>query len=497
VAWGAASFSKGRYPLGNKSAVATLGVRRSGNEDLSVERVAFEGLLEKINSRSAVVSVLGLGYVGLPLAIAFAKGGFRVIGIDVDGGKVDSLHRCEPYIEGVSGDTLAELMSSHPESSTNSRSQDNEHAHGSLTATVDFNVLGESDVVIVCVPTPLSKTRNPDVSFIISAVEEIAQRLRPGMLVVLESTTYPGTTVEELLPILARSQRNVQSVGKGFFLAYSPERIDPGRKDWTVQNTPKIVGGVTSECTYLAKALYEHAVQQVVPVSSPIAAEMVKLLENTFRAVNIALVNEMAIMCDRLGVDVWEVINAAKTKPFGYMPFYPGPGLGGHCLPVDPQFLAWKMKTLSYNARIIYVAEEINAGMPKYVLEKIANSLNEEGKPLKGSRVLVIGVTYKANVSDLRESPALHLIDLLVEKGVSVAYHDPYIEEIMVNGHLLKRSCINEKELAKADCVVIITPHEGYDWEWFAANCKLIVDTRNAITQVSDGSAKIVKLGGA
>jgi len=328
----------------------------------------------------------------------------------------------------------------------------------------------------------------------VTVVGEIARRLQPGMLIVLESTTYPGTTEELVLPSLQNARGQTFQVGRDFFLAFSPERIDPGQSDWTVRNTPKVIGGVTPHCLEVARSLYESTIERVVPVSSPKVAEMVKLLENTFRAVNIALVNEVAIMCDRLGIDVWEVIEAAKTKPFGFMPFYPGPGLGGHCIPIDPHYLAWKLKTLNYNARFIQLAAEINFSMPQYVLGKIADALNEEGRALKGSRVLILGVTYKADVGDLRESPALDLMHLLREKGAEVVYHDPHVPQLEVDGLVMTGVTLDRESLRRADCVVITAPHRSYDWAWVVENSRLVVDTRNATKGVEAHSARVVKL---
>ena len=442
-------------------------------------------LLDKIESKEAVVSVIGLGYVGLPLAVVFAEAGFRVVGIDVDQSRVDSINRGESYVQDVPSERLAGLAVNGAWSSSSTK----------LSATTDFDVLRDVDAVIICVPTPLSKTRDPDLSNIVAASDEVALRLHTGMLVVLESTTYPGTTQEVLLPrFVSGAGDAVKEVGRDFFLAFSPERVDPGRADWTVRNTPKVVGGVTPACLEVATTLYEKALETVVPVSSPIVAEMVKLLENTFRATNIALVNELAIMCDRLGVNVWEVIDAAETKPFGYMPFYPGPGLGGHCIPVDPQYLAWKMKTLDYNARFIQLAAEINFGMPQYVLSKIANSLNDCEKALKGSRVLILGVTYKADVADTRESPALDLIHLLREKGAAVEYHDPYFPSIDVEDVHMESISLTDEAIQSADCVVITTGHSWYDWPRVVDNAALIVDTRNVTKGVASRSSRVVVL---
>ncbi|MCI0440783.1 MAG: nucleotide sugar dehydrogenase [Chloroflexi bacterium] len=434
----------------------------------------FERLRARIEGREAVVSVVGLGYVGLPLALAFAEAGFRVVGIDVDSGRVSALNGGESYVAGIPSERLARARN--------------------LSATTDYDALRDADAVIVCVPTPLSKARAPDISHIIAAVEGIARRLRPAMLVVLESTTYPGTTREVVLPRLQSAAGQSLKVGKDFFLAYSPERIDPGRADWTIQNTPKLIGGVTERCAALAASLYGRAIERVVSVSSPEVAEMAKLLENTFRAANIALVNEFAIMCNRLGLDVWEVIEAAETKPFGFVPFYPGPGLGGHCIPVDPQYLAWKLQTLNYSARFIKLAEEVNFGMPEYVVGRVADALNEDGKPLRDSKALVLGVTYKANVGDTRESPALDIIRLLRDKGAAVAYHDPYVPELAIDEQALSSVTLNEAALRSADCVLIVSPHDSYDWGWIARHSKLILDTRNATRGIARGKGRIVKL---
>ncbi len=444
-------------------------------------------ILQKIETRQAVVAVIGLGYVGLPLAIAFAKAGFQVVGIDVNAARVEGINQGQSYVEDIPSNLLA---------SYTKRTVETEQ-HGAvkiLTATTDFDALYDVDAVIICVPTPLDKTKDPDMSYLISATAEIAKRLRPGMLVILESTTYPGTTEELILPHLQGANGQKLVAGQDFFLAFSPERIDPGRVDWTVYNTPKVIGGMTPTCLEVAKTLYECAIEEVVSVSSPKSAEMVKLLENTFRAVNIALVNEVAIMCDRLGIDVWEVIEATETKPFGFMPFYPGPGLGGHCIPIDPEYLAWKLKTLNYNARFIQLAAEINFGMPQYVMGKIVDALNEAGKAVKGSRILILGVAYKANVSDLRESPALDIIYLLQAKGAEIAYNDPYVADLNEDGISLRSMSLNPERLQQMDCVVITTAHSSYDWKWIASHCQLIVDTRNATKNVELKSTQIVKL---
>jgi UDP-N-acetyl-D-glucosamine dehydrogenase len=464
-------------------------------------------LQQKFIDREATVAIIGLGYVGLPLAVAFAEAGFKVIGIDVEQGRVDMLNRGSSHIPDVASEKIARLVA--------------ERAHvaeavlgsavgpavvagaapdrlGSFRATTDYDALQQADAVIVCVPTPLSKTKDPDLSLVVSAVDGIAQRLHAGMLVVLESTTYPGTTEEIVLERLQAASPTPLRVGEDLFLAFSPERIDPGRTDWDVHNTPKVIGGMTQACTAMAQSLYGSAIQTIVPVSSPGVAEMVKLLENTFRAVNIALVNEVAIMCDRLGVDVWEVIEAAKTKPFGFMPFYPGPGLGGHCIPVDPHYLAWKLKTLNYNARFIQLAAEVNFGMPEYVIGKISDALNEEGKAFQGSRLLVLGVAYKADVGDIRESPALDLIHLLQKKGAEVLYHDPYVPLLNADGLSMESTELDEATLQNMDCVVIATAHSIHSWQWVLENSRLVIDTRNATKGLQDGSnsalAKVVKL---
>jgi UDP-N-acetyl-D-glucosamine dehydrogenase len=443
-----------------------------------------EQLLAKIQDHSAVIAIIGLGYVGLPLAVAFAEQGFPVIGIDVDVHKVSDLNCGHSYVQDIPSDRLARLVP--PEcASRDVRTFVAGPAQGSFCATTDYAALAGCDAAIICVPTPLNKTRDPDVRFLIAAGESVARHIHPGMLVTLESTTYPGTTEELLLPmftqpaVVARLQRQTFDVGGDFFLAFSPERIDPGNQRFTVENTPKVVGGVTPECLAVAVALYSQAVQKVVPVSSTQTAEMVKLLENTFRAVNIALVNETAIMCDKLGIDVWEVINAAATKPYGFMKFTPGPGVGGHCIPLDPHYLSWKLKTLNYTARFIQLAGEINSEMPRYWVDKVQAALNEDSKPLKGSAVLVLGVAYKRDIADVRESPALDVIELLRAKGAAVSYHDPHVPSILHNGHTL--ACVPDLDAAvdSADCVVIVTDHSVYDWPGIFRRAHLVVDTRH------------------
>jgi len=451
-------------------------------------------LSNKIETRSATISILGLGYVGLPLAVVFAEAGFRVVGIDLDQGRVACIQRGESYIRDVPSEVVSRLVTStsaHPR-----------HGHLSgvkqlgcrLSATGDFDALDEADVAIICVPTPLNKTKDPDLSYLMAAVEEVAKRLHPQMAVVLESTSYPGTTQEIILPRLETSNGRSLKAGLDFYLAFSPERIDPGRTDWGIASIPKVIGGVTPRCRDIVTMLYQCVVDEVVPVSSPKTAEIVKLLENTFRATNIALVNEFAIICDQLGVDVWEVIEAAKTKPFGFMPFYPGPGLGGHCIPIDPQYLAWKLRTLKYQARFIELADEINLGMPEYVVRKIASVLNEYAKPLRGSRILILGITYKPDVDDLRESPALDIIHMLVQQGADVTYHDPYVGRLEIDGLSMNSVALESAALHGSDCVVIVAPHRSYDWGWVVANSKLVFDTRNATAGTAGDAGRVVKL---
>ncbi len=425
-------------------------------------------LLGRIEDRSARIGIIGLGYVGLPLATVFGEAGFETVGIDVDVRKTEAIGRGESYIEDVPSEQVKRLVED-----------------GKLSATTDFDALSDCDAVSICVPTPLRKTGDPDISFILAATEEIARHLHPGMLVVLESTTYPGTTTEVMLPALQQGRQNggALTVGEDFFLCFSPERVDPGREDWTTVNTPKVMGGVTPSCTKAGQALYGQAIETVVPVSSTEAAEMVKLLENTFRAVNIGLVNEVLLMSDRLGLDAWEVIEAAATKPFGFMKFVPGPGLGGHCIPVDPLYLSWKLKTLNYNARFIELASEVNTSMPNYWVQKVQDALNGARKAVNGSKVLVLGVAYKKNVSDLRESPALDIVTLLKEKGAEVSYHDPHVPSFSYDE--LEMTSVEDLDaaLTGADCVVIATDHSAYDWADVHEKARLLVDTRRAVEQ--------------
>ena len=432
----------------------------------------MQDLMRKITERSAHVSVLGLGYVGLPLAIGFAQAGYTVTGIDTDTDKIDGLRSGVSHVQDIDHEELQKVI-----------------ANGHLRVTGDFDVLRDVDAVSICVPTPLNKTKEPDISYIVGATDAIGERLHPGQLIVLESTTYPGTTDEVVLP---RLEATGLRAGKDFFLAFSPERIDPGNVEFRLKNTPKILGGVTAQCTQVAYHLYQQIITTVVPVSSSRAAEMVKLLENTFRAVNIGLVNEVALMCARLGLDVWEVVNAAGTKPFGFMPFYPGPGLGGHCIPLDPHYLAWKLKTLDYRARFIELADDINTNMPHYVVSRVSDVLNEFQKSLKGSKILVLGVAYKADTNDLRESPALEVIHLLQRKGAEVFFHDPYITDVTIPG--LRPTVLNETILNWTDCAVITTNHRVYDYDWIVEHGRLLVDTRNATQYVKKGREKIYKL---
>jgi len=432
-------------------------------------------LITKLENKEARIAVLGLGYVGLPLAVVFAESGYKVTGIDPASEKVNAINAGKSYILDVEDEALASLVRS-----------------GSLEATSDFSTLAEIDAVSICVPTPLRKTGDPDLSFILSAADTLQRYIHAGMVIVLESTTYPGTTRELILPKLSENSGLV--VGKDFFLAYSPERVDPGRRDWTTVNTPKVIGGITPQCLEVAQTWYRQALKTVVPVSSAEVAEMAKLLENTFRMINIGMVNELAIMCDRLGVDVWEVIEAAATKPFGFMKFLPGPGLGGHCIPIDPLYLSWKLKTVNYSARFIELASEINTSMPRYAVSKVQDALNQHKKALNGSDILVLGVAYKADIDDLRESPALDIIHLLSEKGAQVSYHDPYIHEIQHEELNLQSILDLDESVKKADCVVIVTNHSNYDYEKIMRNAKLIVDTRNALKTHGKQIEKVVRL---
>jgi UDP-N-acetyl-D-glucosamine dehydrogenase len=433
-------------------------------------------LLDRITSRRARAGVIGLGYVGLPLAVELARAGFETVGIDLDADKVAAVNRGESYIPDVTQQDVATLASA-----------------GRLSATADFSAVATLDTVNICVPTPLRKTKDPDLSFVISAVESVAAHLRPGMLVILESTTYPGTTDEVVRPALERTGLRV---GTDVFLAFSPERVDPGNPTFRTQNVPKVVGGTTRECSTLAAALYGAAIDTIVPVSSPSVAEMVKLLENTFRAVNIGLVNELALMCDRLGIDVWEVVDAARTKPFGFMPFYPGPGLGGHCIPIDPFYLSWKARQNGFEARFIELAGQVNGAMPHFVVDKVTEALNTRQKAVNGSSILVAGVAYKRDIDDVRESPALDVLGLLHQKGARVHYADPHVPSLEARswpgGVPLAAVPLTPAALSGCDCVVIVTDHAAFDYDAIAAHADLVVDTRNAI---KTPSAHVFRLG--
>lgn len=431
-----------------------------------------EILKEKILKKEAKIGIIGLGYVGLPLAVEIAKANYRVIGFDISERKISLLKNGFSYIQDVSSEEIKELIK-----------------EGKFYPETNMDLLSEVDSVSICVPTPLNKTRDPNISYILNAIEILKKYVHPGMLIILESTTYPGTTREILLPALSQSLQ----VGKDIFIAFSPERIDPGNKIYTLRNTPKIVGGITKDCTELAKLLYEQFVEKVISVSSPEAAEMAKLLENTFRAVNIGLVNEIAIMCNKLGLDTWEVIEAAATKPFGFMRFNPGPGLGGHCIPIDPLYLSWKLKTLNYTARFIELASEINSHMPEFVVGKIADCLNEKSKSINSSKILIIGVSYKKDTADIRESPALDIIKLLQAKGAILDYYDPYIPSFKVDDILYHSIQFEKISFPFYDIAIIVTDHSCIDYQHLVNNLSLILDCRNATKGLS-GKAKIVKL---
>jgi UDP-N-acetyl-D-glucosamine dehydrogenase len=442
---------------------------------------ALEHLNDRIADRTAVMGVIGLGYVGLPLAVEMARSGYRTIGFDINSGVVDRINRGESHIQDVGSEVLGAFV-----------------GEGLLSATTDLARLAECDAISICVPTPLSKTKDPDLSYVVSATRAVLATLRRGQLVVLESTTYPGTSREAMLPVLEQSGLEV---GKDFFVCFSPERVDPGNAVWHTKNTPKVLGGLTAACGEVGIALYRNIFDTLVPVASAESAELVKLYENTFRMINIALVNEMAQVCDRLGVDVWEVIEAAATKPFGFMKFTPGPGLGGHCIPLDPHYLSWKMRTLSFKTRMIELSSEINAEMPAYVVRKVADALNEERKAVNGSRVLVLGIAYKKDIDDMRESPAIEVIQLLQERGARVEYHDPYCPMIVDDGHTPIRGLplpsveLSDELLAEIDCVVLVTDHSNIDFQRVADSARLIVDTRGAMRGIQ-GQAKVIGLSG-
>ena len=431
-------------------------------------------LLNRINERSALIGIVGLGYVGLPLVLRFCEEGFKVCGFDIDREKADKLNRGESYIKHISSEKVRQFVDRRL-----------------FEATVDMQRLKEADAIIICVPTPLTDKREPDMQYVEATAREVARHLRPGQLISLESTTYPGTTKELLLPLL--TEKGLKA-GKDFFLVFSPEREDPGRKDFTTKTTPKIVGGVTPQCLEMGAALYSKVVDKVVQVSSPKAAEMTKLLENIYRSVNIALVNELKMLCDRMGIDIWEVIEAAKTKPFGFQAFYPGPGLGGHCIPVDPFYLTWKAREYDFSTRFIELAGEINTNMPYYVAQKVMEALNNKGKSIKGAKILILGAAYKKDIDDMRESPSVHIMELLLKKGALVDYNDPHVPKLprMRNHHLNMNSVpLNEKALSYYNCVLIATNHSSYDYKWIVDNSQLVVDTRNATTGIK--SDKIVK----
>jgi UDP-N-acetyl-D-glucosamine dehydrogenase len=431
-------------------------------------------LLEKLQTHNARVSVIGLGYVGLSLAVELARAGFTVHGVDLDLERVTLLNRGESYLVDVPEEALKPLVAS-----------------GRLSGSTEFDAAKDSDALIICVPTPLRKTKEPDISYILSAVESLLPHLRAGQLMVLESTTYPGTTEEVVQP---RIEAKGLVIGRDFYLAFSPERVDPGNKRFTTATIPKVVGGVSAACTQLASALYRQVTQTVFEVSSPRVAETAKLLENTFRSVNIALANELAFACRKIGVDPWEVIDAAATKPFGFMPFYPGPGIGGHCIPVDPLYLSWKVRLTGYEAQFIALADQVNRAMPEHVVTLVGDSLNDQGRALRGASVLVMGVTYKADVNDIRESPALEIIEMLTKKGAEVSYADPFTPQITANGLKLTAVEPTAEAIAAADCVLILTNHSSFDGAVIANHAKLAVDTRNALKAHRRGRASIVTL---
>lgn len=439
-------------------------------------------LKQKILNKKAQIGIIGLGYVGLPLAIEFAKSGFKVTGVDINQQKVETINRGESYIPDVDAKQLKVFVDK-----------------GAFAVTTDYSIIKKLDTVSICVPTPLRKTKDPDVSFIAAAVTEIAKYLpvrgeaafHNNQLIILESTTYPGTTRELILPML---EGTGLKVGADFFLAFSPERIDPGNKTFTTRNIPKVVGGITPKCTKIAQVLYEQIIETVIPVSSTDVAEMVKLLENTFRSVNIGLVNEMALMSDKLGIEVWEVIDAAATKPFGFMPFYPGPGLGGHCLPVDPFYLSWKARQNGFEARFIELAGHVNAYMPVYVVSKITDALNDRSKSIKGSKILILGVAYKKDVNDTRESPALDIIEMLRKKGAEVLYADPYVPQLNSDDYSLASHELEEELLKNVDCAVIVTNHSNFDYQYIVHHVPLVIDTRNATKDVSPKTENVVKI---
>lgn len=431
-------------------------------------------LFSKIKNKKVKFAVIGLGYVGLPLAFEFARAGIKTIGIDIDQEKVDKINKGNSYIIDTPQEPLKKLVDK-----------------GILEATIDFSLLREVDALSICVPTPLRKTKEPDISFIVSTIEEIIKYITHPQLIVLESTTYPGTTEEVILPMIEMSGRKI---GKDFYLAFSPERVDPANKKFTTKTIPKIIGGITSKCTKLAVALYEHVLDSVIPVSSPQVAEMIKLMENTFRTVNIALVNEMALLCRKFNIDVWEVIEGAASKPFGYMPFYPGPGLGGHCLPIDPLYLSWKARSVDFEPRFIDLANAINRSMPQFVVNIVADALNDRNVCLNGAHILILGVTYKKNVADVRESPAFEIINLLLEKSAEIRYHDPCKSYLKNEEWNIASYPLDDALFEWADAVLIVTNHDCFDMGDIVKKSKLIIDTRNATKKVKQGREKIVKI---
>jgi len=429
-------------------------------------------LLARLKRKNFTAAVIGLGYVGLPLAVEYAGAGIQVIGIDVDGSKVRDIRAGKSYIGDIPSEAIRDAV-----------------AAGLLRATSDFSALAEADTVNICVPTPLRKTKDPDLSYIVNAAEQVAKYIHKDMLIVLESTTYPGTTEEVLVPMF--EQKGLK-VGRDIFLAFSPERVDPGNPTYTTKNIPKVVGGVTPRCSKVAAALYGGVLENVHPVSRASVAEMVKLLENTFRSVNIGLVNEIALMCDRMGIDVWEVIDAAKTKPFGFMPFYPGPGIGGHCIPLDPFYLSWKAKQFGFESRFIELAGVINGQMPHFVVGKVGDALNRSRKSINGAKILILGVAYKKNISDVREAPALDILQLLAKKGAKLSYCDPHVPVLDEHGIRMKAEKFSAAALRRADCVVLVTDHDWFDYRLVARESKVVVDTRNALK--GRNGNKVIKL---
>jgi UDP-N-acetyl-D-glucosamine dehydrogenase len=421
-----------------------------------------DALQQRLLSCTATVGVIGMGYVGVPLAMALARAGYSVIGIDISETRVAAITSGDPGTPDVDSAAMQEFLAS-----------------GSFRVTSQFSAIEECDAVSICVPTPLRKTGDPDISYIVAAIEGLVPHIHEGTVIVLESTTYPGTTSEIVVPLLKRGAPHLV-LGEDIFLAFSPERVDPGREDWTTTTTPKVIGGHTPACCEVAVAFYSQAIETLVPVSSTETAEMVKLLENTFRAVNIGLANEVLLMCDKLGLNAWEVIEAAATKPFGFLKFTPGPGLGGHCIPIDPLYLSWKLRTLNYDARFIHLASDINTSMPRYWVQRVQNALNDASKSVKGSRVLVIGVAYKPDVSDVRESPALDIIELLRQKGADVLYHDPHVPSLDVEGTKMDSVDDLHSALRTSDCTVVVTNHASYDWRTVKSLASCLVDTRNA-----------------